>query len=65
MDGTAKLADYQTKQLLENNYLRINPQTPREFKLDGVKEIPEMISFAENYTFTKEETDFIEKNWLT
>ena len=63
MDGTAKLADYQTKQLLEDNYLRINPQTPKEFKLDGIKEIPEMVNFAQNYNFTKEEIDFIEKVW--
>ncbi|HOF20834.1 MAG TPA: patatin-like phospholipase family protein [Bacteroidales bacterium] len=49
-DGTAGIADYQCRQFLGPDYHRLAPVFPPGVKIpmDGVKKIPEMISFAES-----------------
>ena len=49
MDGTAGIADYQCRQLLDTGYIRLAPTFPpgMNIPLDDVKGIPEMGAFAE------------------
>ncbi len=49
LEGSAGLADYQCRQLLGSNYIRVNPVLPVEIGLDGVDQIPMMKNLASQF----------------
>lgn len=42
MDGVSGVADYQCRQLLGSNYIRLNVNFQREISLDNLKEVPNL-----------------------
>jgi patatin-like phospholipase/acyl hydrolase len=46
LEGSASLADYQCRQILDNRYFRINPVLPYPIGMDEVDKIPQMIEIA-------------------
>jgi len=64
MDGIMGVADFQCRQILRNNYFRIEPVFPPNevIKLDDVKKIPELISFANEVNLT-EASEWLTKYW--
>jgi patatin-like phospholipase/acyl hydrolase len=48
MEGSQGLADYQCRQALGEQYLRLNPVLPIPIGLDGLKEVPAMKEIAKN-----------------
>ena len=55
LDGTAGIADYQCRQLLDESYHRLAPVFPvgTTVPMDDIKKIPFMIEFAENLPIEK------------
>jgi hypothetical protein len=49
LEGSVGLADYQCRQLLGKNYLRVNPILPIPIGLDGVDQIPLMKTLASQF----------------
>ena len=47
MDGAVNLADYQCRQLLGKNYLRISPIMQKSISLDDVKSVPFLLQLAD------------------
>lgn len=64
MEGNSQLVNYQCKACLDENYLRINPDMVQEFKLDGVKQIPEMIKCMSDCPIEGNVVEFLENIWL-
>lgn len=64
MEGNSQLVHYQCKQMINSNYLRINPITKIEFGLDDYRKIRDMIDFAENVKIKGEISDFLEQIWF-
>lgn len=64
MDGVAGVSDYQCRQILGDNYLRISPAFPpdKAIPLDAVKDIPELVSFAVSVDIT-ETIRWLRKTW--
>jgi hypothetical protein len=53
MNGAVEVADYECKQLLKENYSRVNPYLDEDFRLDSVKYLDRMIEAADAYDITK------------
>jgi uncharacterized protein len=49
MDGMADLEDMYCKEILKNNYFRLNPKIPKFIDLDEYKYIPYLKTIANNY----------------
>lgn len=64
MDGGLSLTDYQCQQILKDKYLRIQPEMIKEFKLDGVDEIPEMIETMTDWPIHGDVISFLENFWV-
>lgn len=64
LDGVVGIADYQCKQILGDRYLRIAPKFPPgvSIPLDGVKRMPEMITFANGVSLT-DAVAWLKTNW--
>lgn len=64
MDGVSGIADYQSRQLLGDRYLRVQPELPDKpaIKLDSVKQIPLMDQLASDYSISKTSA-WIKQNW--
>lgn len=65
LDGSTGIADYQCHQMLHERYHRLAPVFPpgTSVPMDGVKKIPEMISFAESTRITKT-AGWIRRHWM-
>ena len=63
LEGTTSITDYQCRQLLRDNYHRIDPEFPPGVKvaLDAVQKIPYITEFAENVPLEKT-VDWLKKN---
>ena len=55
LDGVMGVADYQCRQILGDNYFRLAPVFPPDMVIpfDGVKRIPDLVTFAENVDISK------------
>jgi hypothetical protein len=64
LDGTAGIADYQCRQMLQDQYHRIAPVFPAgvAVPLDAIDKIPYMIEFAEAWPI-KETVKWLMKRW--
>lgn len=65
LDGSAGIADYQCYQMLHERYHRLAPVFPpgTSVPMDGVKKIPEMITFAETVSIRKT-ASWIRRHWM-
>lgn len=50
LEGGSGLVDYQCRQILGANYLRLNPLLPYPIPMDSVDKIPVLIAVAEQYS---------------
>ncbi len=53
IDGVMGVATYQCQRLLGDRLFRLDPALPKPWKLDSVKDIPEIIAFAESIPLGK------------
>lgn len=53
LNGSVDVADYECRQLLKGNYVRVNPCLDKEFKLDSVKYIDRMVESADSYDISR------------
>lgn len=71
MDGVNGIADYQCAQILKDNYFRLEPCFPPEITvpMDGVKKIPYMIDFAQNFDLRdadkRDAAEWIKEKWVS
>ncbi len=65
LDGVTGIADYQCKQILRENYIRLAPVFPHDVSvpMDAVDMIPYMLHFAENVELGPT-IDWIGKYWM-
>lgn len=65
MDGVAGIAHFQCRQLLGEAYHRLAPTfgPGKNFPLDGVKKVSEMVNFA-NAVDLDSTVDWLRKNWM-
>lgn len=66
LDGVAGIADYQCEQMLQDRYHRLAPVFPPDVSIpmDGVKKIPDMISFAKGLKLNKT-INWMKKYWMS
>jgi len=65
LEGGMGVADYQCRQILGPNYLRVNPINPFNLAiaLDDVKKIPDLVAFASSVDVT-EAVEWLRERWM-
>ncbi len=65
LDGVAGIADYQCRQILKKNCMRLAPVFPHDISvpMDAADMIPYMLDFAERVNLGPS-IDWIERNWM-
>jgi patatin-like phospholipase/acyl hydrolase len=53
LNGSVDVADYECRQLLKGNYIRVNPYLKRNYEMDQIKCIDEMIDAADAYDISR------------
>jgi hypothetical protein len=48
MDGGSEVADYQCRQILADQYFRVQPQLPEPIGMDEWQSVDELISIADS-----------------
>jgi patatin-like phospholipase/acyl hydrolase len=48
LEGSSGLVDYQCRQVMEDQYHRVNPTLPRPIDMDKIRFIPELLDIADN-----------------
>ncbi|CAH2212669.1 patatin-like phospholipase family protein [Tepidibacter aestuarii] len=62
-DGNMDADSYYSRELLRDNFLRVNPQISKSIDLDDCKEIPYLINIANSYDI-KFVNDWINNKWF-
>ena len=65
IDGSVGVADYQCRQILREKYFRLNPTFPpgKQFNLDDVAKMDDMIAFAENSVDISSTVEWLGTYW--
>jgi predicted acylesterase/phospholipase RssA len=65
LSGSVDTAVYQCKQILRDNFHRLNPTMPpdKTFDLDDVQKIPDIVDFAQNVDLS-EAVKFLKTKWM-
>lgn len=60
LEGSAGLAEYQCRQILDERFLRLNPRLPYAIDMDQADQIPQMIEIASQFDLS-EAFDWLER----
>jgi patatin-like phospholipase/acyl hydrolase len=65
IEGSMGIADYQCRQLLNDNYFRLNPLNPinQAIQIDDVRKLPDLVAFASTVDLD-ETVAWINRRWL-
>jgi hypothetical protein len=65
LEGVMGVADYQCRQLLADNYFRLDPLNPFNVAigLDDVKKVPDLVAFASSVDIG-EAAEWLRRRWL-
>ena len=65
IDGSVGVADYQCRQILGDQYFRLNPQFPpdKKFDMDDVGRMDDLLSFGASGVDISKAVDWLRKTW--